>query len=63
MHGKTVIVLICKNKNADMLIRNYKAVTLVTTISKLFEHCILSCISPFAATTNNQVGFKPQHGT
>ena len=30
---------------------------------KLFEHCILSCISPLLAATDNQFGFKPKHGT
>jgi len=39
-------------------------VSLATIISKLFEHYILSCcISPLLATTDNQFGFKPKHGT
>jgi len=32
---------------------NYRPVSLATIISKLFEHYILSCISPLLATTNN----------
>jgi len=32
-------------------------------ISKLLEHSISSCISPFVATTDNQFSFKPQQGT
>ena len=65
MHGEipqecmqTVIVPICKNKNG-----NYRPVSLATIISKLFDHYILSCISPLLATTDNQFGFKPKHGT
>ena len=38
-------------------------VSLATIISKLFEHYILSCISPLLGTTDNQFGFKPKHGT
>jgi len=42
---------------------NYKPVSLVTIISKLFEHYILTCVSPLLATTDNQFGFKPKHAT
>jgi len=34
-----------------------------TTISKMFEHYFLSCISPFVGTTGKQFVFKPQLGT
>jgi len=71
MHGKipqeciqTVIVPICKNKNGNISdAGNYRPVSLATIISKLFEHYILSCISPLLATTDNQFGFKPKHAT
>ena len=33
------------------------------TISKLFKHSILSCISPFIASTDNQYGVRSHHGT
>ena len=36
---------------------------IATIISKLYEHYILSCISPLLATTDNQFGFKLKHGT
>jgi len=70
MHGKipqecmqTVIVPICKNKNENISdAGNYRPVSLATIISKLFEH-YLSCISLLLATTDNQFGFKPKHGT
>ena len=60
---QTVIVPICKNKNENISdAGNYRPVSLATIISKLFEH-YLSCISPLLATTDNQFGFKPKHGT
>ena len=69
MHGKmpqdcipTVIVPTCKNNNGDICdAGNYKPVCPATT--KLFEQYILPCNSPFVAITDNQLGFKPQHGT
>jgi len=61
---QTVIVPICKNKNGSVSdAGNYRPVSLATIISKLFEHYILSCISPPMATTDNQFGFNPKHGT
>ena len=61
---QTVIVPICKNKNGNISdAGNYRPVSLVTIISKLYEHYILACISPLLATTDNQLGFKPKHGT
>ena len=61
MHGKipqewmqTVIVPICKNKNGNVSdAGNYRPVSLATIISKLYEHYILSRISPLVATTDN----------
>jgi len=54
MHGnipqecmQAVIVPICKNKKGNIRdAGNYRPVSLETIISKLFEHYILSCISP-----------------
>jgi len=61
---QTVIVPIYKNKNGNISdAGNYRPVSLATIISKLFEYYILSCISPLSATTDNQFGFKPKHGT
>jgi len=57
---KTVIVPFCKSKNGDISdAGNCRPVSFATVISKLFEHYILSCISPYFATTDNQFGFKP----
>jgi len=44
-YTQTVIVPICKNKNGDITdAGNCRPVSLATTISKLFEHYILSSI-------------------
>jgi len=61
---QTVTVPTSENKNGDTDdAGNYRPVSLATIVSKLFEHYILSCISPLLATTDNQLGFKPKHGT
>jgi len=62
-HGKipqvsmqTVIAAICTNKNGNIWVSDagkYRPVSLTSTISKLFEHYILSCISPFVVTQTN----------
>jgi len=65
MHGKipqqcmeTVIVPIYKNKNGEMSdAGNYRSVFLASTVSKLFENYILSCISQFVVNTDNQFGW------
>jgi len=60
----TAIVPICKNKNGKMSdTSNYKPVAAATVVSKLLEHFILSSISPFLGTTDNQFGFKAGHST
>jgi len=52
---QTVIVPSCKNKNKLISnAGNNRSVFLATTMSKLFEQYILSCISPFVATTDKQ---------
>jgi len=42
---------------------NYRPVAVATVVSKLLEHFILSSISPFLGTTDNQFGFKAGHST
>jgi len=37
---------------------NYRPVAVATVASKLLEHFVLSCISPFLGNTDNQFGFK-----
>jgi len=58
------IVPICKNMNGNVSdTSNYRPVAVVTVVSKLLEHFILSSISPFLGTTDNQYGFKAGHST
>ena len=58
------IVPICKYKNGNMSdTSNYRPATVATVVSKLLEHIILSSISPFLGTKDNQFGFKAGHST
>ena len=59
-----VSVPICKNKNGNMTdTSNYRPVALAATVvTKLLEHFILSSISSFVGTIENQFGFKAGHG-
>jgi len=41
----------------------YRTVAVATVVSKLLEHFILSSISPFLGTTDDQFGFKAGHST
>ena len=60
----TTIVPICKNKNGKMSdTSNYRPMGVVTVVSKLHEHFILSNISPFLGTTDNQFSFMSGHST
>jgi len=60
----TAIIPICKNKNGYMSdTSNYRYVTVATVVSKVLEYFILSSISPFIGTTDNQFGFKAGNGT
>jgi len=60
----TTIVPICKNKNGNMSdTSSYRTVAVATVLSKLLEHFILSNISPFLGTADNQFGFKAGHST
>jgi len=60
----TTIVPICKNKIRNMSdTSNYRPVAVATVVSKLLEDFILSNISPFLGTTDNQFGFKAGHST
>ena len=60
----TTIAPICKNNNGNMSdTSNYRPVAVATVMSKLLEHFILSNISPFLGTTDNEFGFKAGHST
>jgi len=60
----TTLVHICKNKNGNISdASNYRPVAVATVVSKLFEHFVLTSISPFLGTADNQFGFKAGHST
>ena len=60
----TTIVPICKNKIGNMSdTSNYRPVAVAAVMSKLLDYFILSNISPFLGTTDNQFGFKVVHST
>ena len=60
----TTIVPICKNKNGNMSdTSNYRPVAVATVVSKLLDHYILSNISLFLGTADNQFGFMAGHST
>jgi len=61
---KTITITTCLNKNGNMSdTSNYRPVAVATVVSKLLEHFILSSISPFLGTTDNQFGFKAGYST
>jgi len=54
----TTTVPVCKIKNGNMTnTSNYRPVAVSTVVSKLLEHFILSSISLFLGTTDNQFRF------
>ena len=55
---------IVKNKQGDAGVSsNYRPITVASVISKLFEHFILSKITSYLVTVDNQFGFKERHST
>jgi len=42
---------------------HYRPVAVATVVPKLLENFMLSNISPFIGTTDNQFGFKAGHST
>jgi len=60
----TTVVPISKNKNGNMTdTSNYRPMGVAIVVSKLFEHFMLSSISPFLGNTDSQFSFKAGHGT
>ena len=60
------ITLVTKNQQADAdVCSNYRPITVISIISKLFEHLILNKINikSFLTTADNQFGFKERHST
>jgi Reverse transcriptase (RNA-dependent DNA polymerase) len=57
--GKGITVPLLKDKTGDVSsTNNYRAITLVPIISKLFEYVLLHITNEFLNTDDRQVGFK-----
>ena len=61
---KTAIVPILKNRQGDTSDKNnYRPIAIVMALSKIFELCIMRKIETQLITSDNQFGFKHEHGT
>ena len=61
---KTAIVHILKNRQGDTSDKNnYRPIAIVIALSKIFELCIMRMIETHLVTSDNQFGFKREHGT
>ena len=61
---KTAIVPILKNRQGDTSDKsNYRPIAIVTAMSKILELCIMKLVETHLFTSDNQFGFKRQHGT
>ena len=61
---KSAIVPILKNRQGDISDKNnYRPIAIVTAMSKILELCIMKLIERHLLTSDNQFGFKRQHGT
>ena len=59
-----MIVAIVKDMSKDITsVDDYRPVAIVTSISKVFELCILSRIDKCIDTNDFQFGFKSNHST
>ena len=60
----TSIIPIFKNKNGDTSAKNnYKPITIVTAMSKIFELCLATIMDAHLIISDNQFGFKQKHST
>ena len=60
---KTAIFSILKNRqggNSDK--NNYRPIAIVMALSKIFELCIMGKVETQLFTSDNQFGFKREHG-
>ena len=61
---ETVIIPVIKNKSGDATDKhNYRPIAISTTMSKVLELLMLLKIDSYLYTTDNQFGFKQNHGT
>ena len=56
---KTFIIPILNNKNGDTSDKNnYRPISIVTVMSKLFELCLSKILDEYVCTSENHIGFK-----
>jgi len=61
--GQGIIVPLMKDKTGDSSsLNNYRAITLIPVISKLFEHIILDVCDEYLISNDRQFGFKKRLG-
>ena len=61
---RTILIPLIKNKlKPATYSNNYRLIAISTAFSKLVEHILLSKIHAQLYTTDNQFGFKNEHGT
>ena len=61
---KTAIVPILKNRQGDTSDKNnYRPIAIVMALSRIFELCIMRKVETQLITSDNQFGFKREHGT
>ena len=62
MHSKIIPLVKCKSGDLTDT-NNYRAIAISTSLSKLFEHCLISPVYSFDACDYHQFGFKSAHST
>ena len=61
---ETVIIPVIKNKTGDATDKhNYRPIAISTTMSNVLELLMLHKIDSYLYTTDNQFGFKQNHGS
>ena len=59
--GITVPLPKATSKRTHSSLDDYRGITILPIISKLFEFTLLKCLTPFLCTSNSQFGFKKGH--
>ena len=64
--GQSYTVPLLKNSNfaysKSITVNDFRGISISPVISKVFEHCILDRYARYFRTSDNQFGFKKEHG-
>ena len=64
--GQSYTVPLLKNSNSayskSITVNDFRGISISPVISKVFEHCILDRYARYFCTSDNQFGFKKEHG-